>query len=114
MRSETSTKALNDIAYHLDLADAFARGMDRSGFLEDLKTTYAVTRCLEIISEASRRLSRDIKMRHSHIDWIGIAAAGNIYRHEYEDVSASRVWSVLETGFAPLRVAIHAELKENP
>lgn len=105
---------MNDIAYHLDLAEEFARGLDRSAFLVDLKTTYAVTRCLEIISEASRRLSADIKARHVNIDWRALAAAGNIYRHEYEDVAASRVWTVMTTGFEPLRVAINAELQAEP
>ena len=102
---------MNDIAYHIDLAEEFAQGLDRTAFLADLKTVYAVTRCLEIMSEASRRLSADIKERHDSIDWRAMAAAGNIYRHEYEDVAASRVWSVMITELGPLRVAIAAELK---
>ncbi|MGH9809815.1 MAG: HepT-like ribonuclease domain-containing protein [Terriglobia bacterium] len=53
---------------------------------------YAVTRCLEIISEASRRLSDPLKARHPSIAWREIAGAGNIYRHAYQDVAASRVW----------------------
>jgi uncharacterized protein with HEPN domain len=32
-----------------------------------MKTVYAVTRCLEIISEASRRLPADLKARHPSI-----------------------------------------------
>ena len=38
----------------------FAAGFDAETFRADLRTVYAVTRCLEIISEASRRLPDEI------------------------------------------------------
>jgi uncharacterized protein with HEPN domain len=38
-------------------------------FARDRKTVYAVTRALEIISEASRRLPDELKSRHPEIDW---------------------------------------------
>lgn len=56
MLSNTAAAALRDIAYHIDLAGQFVAGLDYESFNEDLRTVYAVTRCLEIISEASRRL----------------------------------------------------------
>jgi len=65
---------------------------------------YAVTRCLEIISEASRRLPETLKSRHPSIPWREMAAAGNVYRHEYEDVAARTVWRTL-THDLPLRFA---------
>jgi len=46
-------------------------------------------RCLEIISEASRRLPSSLKERHPSIDWKRMAGAGNVYRHDYEDVAAN-------------------------
>ncbi len=43
---------LNDILYHVDLAQSLVAGFDYDRFHGDLRTVYAVTRCLEIISEA--------------------------------------------------------------
>jgi uncharacterized protein with HEPN domain len=57
---------------------------------------YAVTRCLEIISEASRRLSDALKQRHPEIARRQMAGAGNIYRHNYEDVAAQRAWDTVQ------------------
>ena len=74
---------------------------------------YAVTRCLEIISEASRRLPNDLKTRHPAIGWKQMAGAGNIYRHDYEDVAAEFVWETVERALPPLRAAIEAELERN-
>jgi uncharacterized protein with HEPN domain len=64
----------------------FIAGMSFDCFGSDRKTYYAVVRALEIISEASRRLPDDLKSRHRVVNWQAIAAAGNIYRHEYEAV----------------------------
>jgi uncharacterized protein with HEPN domain len=57
----------------------------------DQKTVCAVVRGLEIISEASRRLPDDLKAGHPGIDWVAIAAAGNVYRHEYEGVDVDLI-----------------------
>jgi uncharacterized protein with HEPN domain len=102
---------LDDIHYHITLAEHFAQGMDYVAFSDDLRTTYAVTRCLEIISEASRRLPEEMKGRHPDIEWQQMAAAGNVYRHEYEDVAAKNVWDTLTYHLPPLREAIGQELE---
>jgi len=70
-----------------------------------------VIRTLEIISEASRRLSDELKARHPQIQWREMAAAGNFYRHNYEDVTPRRVWKTLREDLPPLRAAIDQELK---
>ena len=55
--------------------------MSYEAFRADVRTVYAVTRCLEIISEASRRLPKQLKARHTKISWTDIAGAGSVYRH---------------------------------
>src|SRR3954454_21022985 len=113
MRSETEDRSLGDILYHIDLATAFVAGFDRDAFRNDLRTFYAVTRCLEIISEASRRLSDDLKARHPAIAWREMAGAGNVYRHDYEDVAASFVWATVHNHLPPLRVVIADEVSRH-
>jgi len=39
-----------------------------------------------------------------------MAAAGNIYRHEYEDVTVRGVWDTLSLHLPPLRIVIEHEL----
>jgi uncharacterized protein with HEPN domain len=111
MLSDTATAALRDIAHHIALAQNFAAGTTYEAFKDDLLRLYAVTRCLEIISEASRRLP-DERARHPAIEWREMAAAGNFYRHEYEDVAARRVWDTLMHHLPPLRAVVDQELAE--
>ena len=111
MPSKSADTALRDILHHIELATSFSAGFDRTAFGHDLKTVYAVTRCLEIISEASRRLPDDVKARHPAIGWKQMAGAGNVYRHDYEDVAAEFVWETVERALPPLRTVIEAELE---
>lgn len=111
MHSEAALAALRDMAYHIDLAAHFTEGFTEVGFHADLRTVYAVTRCLEIISEASRRLPAEMKARHPSIAWKDIAGAGNVYRHDYEDVLAQHVWDTVRIDLPPLRAAIEGELR---
>jgi len=39
-----------------------------------------------------------------------MAGAGNVYRHDYEDVAASYVWRTVENSLPPLRAVIQQEL----
>ncbi len=92
------------------MAERFAAGMTYEVFRDDDRTVYAVTRCREIISEASRRLPDTLKARHKSIAWHEMAAAGNIYRHEYEDVAPRRVWGTLTNNLPILRAAMEQEM----
>jgi uncharacterized protein with HEPN domain len=110
MPSEVDLAALRDIEHHIDLAEQFVKGLNLAAFREDIRSLYAVVRCLEIISEASRRLSDEMKSRHPSIAWKNMAGAGNIYRHDYEDVEATQVWETVLLALPPLRVIVDQEL----
>lgn len=110
MPSRAEAAALRDILHHIDLAQQFVRHLERGLFLNGIRTVYAVTRCLEIISEASRRLPDAMKSRHPAIPWRQMAGAGNVYRHDYEDVAARFVWETVQRDLPPLRVVIQHEI----
>jgi uncharacterized protein with HEPN domain len=112
MPSSSADTALRDILHHIDLAVRFVAGLDSTAFRNDVRTVYAVTRCLEIISEASRRLPDTLKARHPSIAWRQMAGAGNVYRHDYEDVAAQYVWNTVERDLPPLRAVVEHELGE--
>jgi uncharacterized protein with HEPN domain len=99
------------IRENIVLAHAFLEGFDYSTFFVDRRTVYAVTRALEIISEASRRLPLALKARHPEIEWADIAGAGNVYRHDYEDVRERRLWRSVQKDLAPLLAVVEAELR---
>jgi uncharacterized protein with HEPN domain len=110
MLSDTERVILSDILFNIDLARDFVDGFDYDRFLADSRTFDAVTRCLEIISEASRRLSPETRARHPDIPWRKVSGSGNIYRHNYEDVVHRLVWATVHEFLPTLRAVVEAEL----
>lgn len=88
MHSESVKLALYDIRDNVLLAREFVEGLACEGFSDSRLHIYAVTRALEIISEASRRLPEDLRDRHPELPWRSIRDVGNFYRHQYDNVAA--------------------------
>jgi len=84
MLSRRAAVALLDIRDNARLAQEFAAGLSINAFKADRRTFYAVTRCLEIVSEAARRLSSSVRDRHPELPWRAIMGVGNVYRHDYD------------------------------
>lgn len=110
MLSKTEA-VLRDIAHHIDLSTKFVTGFDYETFEDDERTIFAVIRCLEVISEASRRLPDELKERRPSIPWRDIAGAGNVYRHDYEDVAPKLLWDTVQLALPGLRAVIEQELQ---
>jgi uncharacterized protein with HEPN domain len=106
----SAATALRDMEHHIALATQFVAGLDYDAFRNDIRTVFAVTRCLEVISEASRRLPDDMKTRHPSVAWKNMAGAGNVYRHDYEDVAAKLVWDTVQLALPPLRDIVAREI----
>jgi len=114
MRSRTSDRNaterwLIDIHHHIAVVEGRVTGAC-ARLKNDNMRLYAAVRCLEIISEVSRRLSLARKERHPPTGWHDIAAAGNIYRHESEDVAAIIAWHTIMRGPPLLRTVIANEV----
>ena len=112
MPSKSPRAPLGDIARNIELARSFVAGLTFDTFRTDRRTVYAVTRCLEIVSEASRKLPDELKARHPHIPWADIAAAGNVFRHDYEDVMDQIVWRTVQNSLEPLAAVARIELEQ--
>jgi uncharacterized protein with HEPN domain len=106
----TPVERLEDIRDNIDAALRFVADMTFEQFVDDQKTTYAVIRALEVISEASRHVPEEIKQRFPEAGWRDIAASGNIFRHFYQGVNLRVVWQTAQNDLAPLRRFVVAEL----
>ena len=113
MSSKNPAQRLLDILENIDAIQAFVGDIDFVKFSKDRKTVYAVTRALEIISEASRRLPDELKQRHPELDWVAIAGAGNVYRHEYEAVDEMQLWQTVQRELVGLRETVMLELERS-
>jgi len=89
--SRTYLDYLADILGAIEDIDTFTQGMDEAAFRADRRTLYAVTRALEIIGEAAKRIPGDVQARHPNIPWRGMARMRDCIIHGYDTVDAAIV-----------------------
>jgi uncharacterized protein with HEPN domain len=65
-------------------------------FEADWRKRWLVERGVEIISEASRHLTDELKARHPEIPWPKVAGIGNVLRHDYESIAAPVMWKLVQ------------------
>ena len=110
MPSDRTRLALIAVVENARLADSFTVGLTAEEFEADRRTFYAVTRCLEIISEACRRLPEELRQRHPELPWRAILGVGNIYRHDYDNVDELQVWRTVHHSLPFLLTMAEGEL----
>ena len=58
---------LNDILEHINRAQEFAGEMTYEELIQDIKACYAISRCFEIIGEATTRLPLQLREKYPEI-----------------------------------------------
>lgn len=73
----------------------YTQGLNREAFGTDYKTQDAVIRQLEIIGEASKRISPNLRTTYPEIPWRGMAGMRDILIHQYEEADFDIVWKTV-------------------
>jgi uncharacterized protein with HEPN domain len=87
-----------DISYLADILEAarliqtFVEGIDEQAFKRDLMRQSAVMRQIEIMGEATKRLSTEFRAEHPDIPWRQMAGMRDILIHAYDHVDIDEVW----------------------
>ena len=112
---------LNAIVSEIGAIKSFVADMDFDAYTADLKTQYACERAILNLSEAVRNFEKHGKRANpdfrlddvsSEIEWAKIKGIGNVMRHDYETVTASRVWRVITDYLDDLETACRAALEK--
>jgi len=69
-----------------------------------------VIRQLEIIGEATKRLSPDLRKRHPEVAWRRMAGLRDVLIHNYMGVDLDNVWDVTQEAVPELKKSIVAIL----
>jgi uncharacterized protein with HEPN domain len=103
---------IDEIIDHIDYALAKTHGKSIADFRADRDFRQSVERSLEIISEASRHLSADLKNMKPEIPWRQVADFGNVLRHTYYAIKIDIVWMIIHENLPPLHDAM-IDLRDN-
>ena len=110
MAASSLAPRLTDILDAIERIRAEMAGVSIEAFEADWRKRWLVERDVEIISEASRRLTDELKARHPEIPWAKVAGIGNVLRHEYEGISAPVMWKLVQDDLTLLEQVCRGEL----
>ncbi len=96
MSEKTDTDFLLHITEAINRTIKYTDGMNYEEFVQDTKTHDAVIRNIEIIGEAAKNISDDIKISYDEIPWKNMAGMRDRLIHHYFGVNLSIVWTVVK------------------
>ena len=99
----------------LDILEAIERiekytSKGREVFEDDELIQTWVVHHLEIIGEATRALSSEVKQNYPKTPWTQIAGMRNILVHQYFGVDSSAVWNAVDRDLPTLKGQVEAML----
>jgi uncharacterized protein with HEPN domain len=110
MQQPSPVLRLADMVEAIERVRALMDGVTLEAFGGDWQRQWLVQRGVEIISEASRHLSDELKARHPGIPWRKVAGIGNVLRHNYENIASPVIWTLVRDDLPPLEQVCRAEL----
>ena len=75
-------------------------------FFADRRIQDAVIRNFEVIGEAAKRIPDDYRENHPLIPWRALSGFRDVLIHQYEGVSITEVWQIIERNLKTLKEEI--------
>jgi len=108
----------DDNVYLCDILDAISdveqivKDLDEQNFYKNISAKHAVVRCIEIIGEASKHISKDFRQKYDNIPWSDICKMRDKAIHDYSGVDYAVIWKVVQIDIPELKEKLESILKE--
>jgi uncharacterized protein with HEPN domain len=96
---------LENIAQCIERIESYTSSGYRA-FMETPMIQDAVIRNFEVMGEATKRLSPEVREAFPQVPWQQIAGFRDVLIHDYLKINVGRVWGVVEENLPALKVAI--------
>ena len=105
-------ECLRDMVNESKLIRGFVAGMTYETFVADVRTVRAVTRSLEIIGEACRKLPKDFRDGHGQVPWRKIAGMRDRLIHDYKAINYRIVREAVQDELPALEIILEQLIEE--
>ena len=102
---------LRDILEAIAEIEGMLAGSNQELFSADKIRRMATERYLEVICEAARNLTEEIKRGAPEIQWQKMIDFGNQLRHAYHATDAVIVWNIVQDHLPPLKSFVERRIR---
>ncbi len=88
-------KAIEDIIYCIDLINRYTAGLSKYDFLTSQEKQDLVVHRLEILGEATKRLSQNFINTYPDINWSEMTKMRDVLIHQYDGIDLEIVWETI-------------------
>jgi uncharacterized protein with HEPN domain len=107
MREQIKDKVrLEHILESIDNLFEFTQGLSIKDYQSNKVLRFAVVKNLEIIGEASYKLTKEFREKHSEIEWQVIIDLRHVLVHGYYQISDKEIWNIIQNDLCPLKEQI--------
>jgi uncharacterized protein with HEPN domain len=103
---------LSNIKECIERIEEYTKG-GKEEFMQNKMIQDAVIRNFEIIGEATKRLSPELRSQYSDVPWQQMAGLRDVLIHDYLKVNLNLVWKIIEQNLSNLKRQVTAIL-QNP
>ncbi len=89
----------------------FNKGKSRADLDSNEMLAMATIHLIEVIGEASRTVSAELRRKYAEVPWEAITGTRNRLAHGYIDVDLDIVWTIVTVDLPPLIVQLRRILK---
>lgn len=90
----------------------YLQGSEYEDFIENTLLQAGVIREIEVIGEATKRLSDDIRKKYPDIPWRRMAGMRDKLIHDYMGIDVDAVWETVEKDIPHLKIAIQKVIEQ--
>ncbi len=101
---------LNHILNSIERIEEYTKNIDKRDFLSNHLIQDGTIRQIEIIGEATKNLSKDLREKYSQVPWSDIAGMRDRLIHHYFGVDLQAVWITVKMDISGLKDDILAIL----
>ncbi len=94
---------LNHILNSIKRIDEYTAGMEKDDFLFNNLVQDGTIRQIEIIGEATKNLSQDLREKYRHVPWSDIAGMRDRLSHHYFGVDLQAIWNTVKVDIPKLK-----------
>ena len=107
MKERTSKIYFEDIITFINRIESYIQDLDFENFKENQLVIDAVIRNLELIGEASKNISSEIRKKFSNVPWSEMIGLRNLATHGYFKIDLTIIWDIITKDIPENKQSIH-------